>query len=57
MTQTTNHIADNTAARSRHDLIHITLCMDMHRSTLVYIYIYIYIYIYMANFFFNVRKL
>ena len=24
-------------------MVHTALCMDMHRSTLVYIYIYIYI--------------
>ena len=26
-------------------LVHESLCMDMHRSTLVYIYIYMYVYI------------
>ena len=35
------HRLDSTTARSWHDLIHHAMCMDMHRSTLVYIYIYI----------------
>ena len=37
----TNRVTGITTARSPHDLIHSSLCMDMHRSTLVYIYIYI----------------
>ena len=39
----TNRMPGSTTARSLHDLVHTALCMDMHRSTLVYIYIYIYI--------------
>ena len=38
----------NTAAKPRHDLIHKLLCMDMHRSTLIYIYIYIYIILFFS---------
>ena len=37
----TNRLTDNSTARSLHDLIHSSLCMDMHRSTLVYIYLQI----------------
>ena len=39
----TNRMTDSTMSRSLHDLVHTGLCMDMHRSTLVYISIYIYI--------------
>ena len=43
-----------TCARLHCTLLHLTLlrftlCMDMHRFTLVYIYIYIYIYIYRSE--------
>ena len=33
-----NRLPGRISARLLHDLIHSTLCMDMHRSTLVYIY-------------------
>ena len=31
----TNHVTGIAAARSTHDLIHNSLCIDMHRSTLI----------------------